>query len=74
MRRKDSQRPTDRADKGTAPRGLDVRSLALIGDALKSHYEDLVQTPVPKKFLELLDQLDANERTSRVGSASDEPE
>ena len=62
------QRPTDGIGKQAAPRGLDARSLERIGSSLKAHYEDLVRTPIPDKFLELLDQLEANEPTSSVGS------
>ena len=53
-------------------RGLDAKSLEKIGSALKAHYEDLVRTPVPDKFLELLDQLQAKERKSESGSGDDE--
>jgi hypothetical protein len=53
-------------------RGLDTRSLEKIGGALKAHYEDLVRTPVPDKFLELLDQLQSKEHKSELGSGDDE--
>lgn len=69
MPRNNIHRPTDGIAKPTAPRGLDARSLERIGSSLKAHYEDLVRTPIPDKFLELLDQLEANERTSSIGSA-----
>jgi hypothetical protein len=69
MPRNTIHRPTDGVGKQAASRGLDVRSLERIGSSLKAHYEDLVRTPIPAKFLELLDQLEANERTSSVGSA-----
>jgi hypothetical protein len=55
-----------------AVHGLDARSLEKIGGALKAHYEDLVRTPVPDKFLELLDRLQAKERKSELGSGDDE--
>jgi len=63
-----NHRPTDGIRKQATPRGLDSRSLERIGNSLKAHYEDLVRTPIPDKFLELLDQLEANEPTSSVGS------
>ena len=53
-------------------RGLDARSLEKIGGALKAHYEDLVQAPVPDKFLELLDRLQAKERKAELGKGDDE--
>ena len=56
----------------TSVRGLDARSLEKIGGALKAHYEDLVRTPVPDKFLELLDRLQAKERKSELGNGDDQ--
>ena len=31
----------------------------VIGKALKAHYDDLVEAPVPSKFMDLLAQLEA---------------
>jgi hypothetical protein len=53
-------------------RGLDARSQEAIGRSLKAHYEDLVRAPVPDKFLEMLDRLEAAERSKPQGAA-DEP-
>ena len=33
----------------------------MIGKALKAHYDDLVEAPVPSKFLDLLAQLESSE-------------
>jgi hypothetical protein len=53
-------------------RGLDSRSQEAIGRALKAHYDDLVQAPVPDKFMELLDRLEATERSAKSQSGDDE--
>ena len=55
-----------------ATRGLDSRSQEAIGRALKAHYDDLVQAPVPDKFMELLDRLEATERSAKSQSGDDE--
>lgn len=75
MVRKDLPSPHDRLVKpaSSAPRGLDGRLLEKIGSSLKAHYDDLVHTPVPKRFLELLDGLEAKEQTSNIGNGADEP-
>lgn len=72
MARKDLHAPDDGLVK-QAHRGLDARSMEKIGNSLKAHYDDLVRTPVPQKFLELLNRLEANERIEGFGSTSDEP-
>lgn len=43
---------------------LDPRALEAIGRALKAHYDDLVEAPLPDKFVELLGRLEAKERSS----------
>jgi hypothetical protein len=43
-------------------RGLDARSQEAIGRSLKAHYIDLVRAPVPDRFMELLDRLEAKEQ------------
>jgi hypothetical protein len=53
-------------------RGLDARSQEAIGRSLKAHYEDLVRAPVPDKFREMLDRLEAAEESKPQGAA-DEP-
>ncbi len=40
---------------------LDPKVLEAIGRALKAHYDDFVQAPLPEKFLELLARLEAAE-------------
>ena len=52
-------------------RGLDARSQEAIGRSLKAHYEDLVRAPVPDKFLEMLDRLEAAERSKPQGAADE---
>ena len=74
MARKDRDHPQDGLIKRSSRRGLDARSLEQIGASLKAHYENLVLTPVPKKFLELLDRLEAKEHNPDNGGAGDKPE
>ena len=54
-----------------AVRGLDARSQDAIGRSLKAHYDDLVRAPVPDKFLELLDRLEAKEQSSESQGGDD---
>ena len=37
----------------------------MIGKALKAHYDELVEAPVPSKFLDLLAQLENAEGSKR---------
>jgi hypothetical protein len=52
-------------------RGLDARSLEAIGRSLKAHYEDIVRAPVPGKFLEMLDRLEATEQSKPEGGSNE---
>lgn len=74
MARKTPDRPQDGLVKRPSRRGLDARSLERIGASLKAHHDNLIQAPLPKKFLELLDRLEAKELGSGVEDASDKPE
>ena len=58
--------------RASATRGLDPRSQEAIGKALKAHYDDLVRAPVPDKFMELLDRLEARERDAKPRGGNDE--
>ena len=60
------------AGKPHVARGLDHRSQEAIGRALKAHYDDLVRAPVPDKFMELLDRLEATEQSGNSQSGADE--
>ena len=53
-------------------RGLDSRSQEAIGRTLKAHFDDLIRAPVPDRFMELLDRLEGNERSSRRNDPRDE--
>jgi hypothetical protein len=46
---------------------LDAKSQEAIGRSLKAHYEDLVRAPIPDKFLEMLDRLEATELSKSHG-------
>ena len=41
---------------------LDPKALEAIGRALKAHYDDLVNAPLPQKFLDLLARLEVAEQ------------
>ena len=41
---------------------LDTKVLDAIGRALKAHYDDLVKAPLPDRFLDLLADLEEEER------------
>lgn len=71
MAHKDPEGPKDGPAKRAPSRGLDTRSLELIGSSLKAHYEALVLAPVPEKFLQLLDELEANEHAANAGPKGD---
>lgn len=60
---------------GIEPEGearLDPKVQESIGRSLKAHYDDLINAPIPDKFLVLLAQLEATERRLRVEDAADE--
>ena len=50
---------------------LDPKVQESIGRSLKAHYDDIVNAPVPDKFLVLLAQLEAIEQRA-AGVSSDE--
>ena len=51
---------------------LDPKVQESIGRSLKAHYDDIVNAPVPDKFLVLLAQLEAQEHRASAGGMSDE--
>jgi hypothetical protein len=68
----DSTRAKPRAVDGLGDGlGLDARSLEAIGRSLKAHYEDIVRAPVPGKFLEMLDRLEATEQSKPEGGSNE---
>ena len=44
---------------------LDPKVLETLGRALRAHYDDLVQAPLPEKFLDLLSRLEAQEAQTK---------
>jgi hypothetical protein len=50
---------------------LDPKVQESIGRSLKAHYDDIVNAPVPDKFIVLLAQLEATEHRA-AGASSDE--
>jgi hypothetical protein len=51
---------------------LDQRIQDMIGRSLKAHYDDLINAPIPDKFLVLLAQLEAKERQDQTEGQIDE--
>ena len=53
-----------RTNKTEAPdaAALDPKALQAIGRAIRAHFADLVQAPLPDKFAELLSRLEVEER------------
>ena len=49
----------------------DPKAVEAIGRALEAHYADLVQAPLPEKFVELLAQLEAGDRVSDAQGSGD---
>ncbi len=50
---------------------LDPKVQESIGRSLKAHYDDIVNAPIPGKFLVLLAQLEATEQRA-AGASCDE--
>ncbi len=50
---------------------LDPKVQESIGRSLKAHYDDIVNAPVPDKFLVLLAQLEATEQRAAGASRDD---
>lgn len=50
---------------------LDPKVQESIGRSLKAHYDDIINAPVPDKFLVLLAQLEATEQRA-AGALTDE--
>ncbi len=56
--------PKERTRAGrTGPRPGSNGIAATIGQALQAHYDDLVAAPMPDRFLALLAELEAKERS-----------
>lgn len=51
---------------------LDPRVQESIGRSLKAHYDDLVNAPIPDRFLVLLAQLEDTERRLQAQGGADE--
>jgi Anti-sigma factor NepR len=49
----------------------DPKAAEAIGRALKAHYADLVQAPLPEKFTELLARFEVADRPKGGGDAID---
>lgn len=45
---------------------LDPKVLETIGRALRAHYDELVEAPLPDKFVELLQRLEVEERSEKA--------
>jgi hypothetical protein len=49
----------------------DPKALEAIGRALEAHFADLVQAPLPERFMELLARLEGGERISEAHEKPD---
>ena len=49
----------------------DPKAAEAIGRALKAHYAELVDTPLPEKFLELLARFKASDRVPELNGPGD---
>lgn len=49
-------------DRACAEPEIDNRIQELIGRSLKAHYDDIVASPMPDRFLVLLSELEAKEQ------------
>ncbi|MFA6964151.1 MULTISPECIES: NepR family anti-sigma factor [Bosea] len=67
----DADTAMDDSDGGESELMLDPKVQESIGRSLKAHYDDIVNAPVPDKFLVLLAQLEATEHRA-VGAFPDE--
>lgn len=61
-----------RAGDDDAEAVLDPRVQESIGRSLKAHYDDLINAPIPDRFLVLLAQLEASETNASAGGTSNE--
>jgi hypothetical protein len=65
--------PRDNADvpRDAQDTRLNSKLQEAIGRSLKAHYDELVQAPIPDKFLELLARLELKERSRSTESDDD---
>jgi Anti-sigma factor NepR len=61
-------KPTD--EKAPADAGLDAKAMEAIGKALRAHYDDLVNAPLPQRFHDLIARLGADEDAAPEGGAN----
>ena len=64
-----SNAPKDRSS--SIEVGFDLKPYEAIGRALRAHYDDLLHEPLPKRFEELLSQLDVESDASRKDASQD---
>jgi Anti-sigma factor NepR len=61
-------KPTD-GDESQTDAKLDAKAMGAIGRALRAHYDDLVTSPLPDRFNELIARLGSDDRSVQ----NDEP-
>lgn len=64
----DGQVAMTETDEGGDEHVLNPKAQESIGRSLKAHYDDIVNSPVPDKFLVLLAQLEASEQRKKATS------
>jgi hypothetical protein len=62
----DGQSAMTETDEGGDEQVLNPKAQESIGRSLKAHYDDIVNAPVPDKFLVLLAQLEASEQRRKA--------
>ena len=60
-----------RTNKAVSEVSPDPKAALAIGRALKAHYADLVQAPLPEKFVELLARFDVADRATEPKGGGD---
>jgi Anti-sigma factor NepR len=66
-------KPTD-GDEPQADPKLDARAIGAIGRALRAHYDDLVTSPLPDRFNELIAKLGSDDKTRPAPKDETAPE
>ena len=55
-------KPWEERDRPNGEAEIDSRIQELIGRSLKAHYDDIVASPMPDRFLVLLTELETKEK------------
>lgn len=64
-------KPWDEQDRQVGEPEIDSRIQEVIGRSLKAHYDDIVASPMPDRFLVLLTELEAKEQQLAAKDSAD---